>query len=127
MVDENALDLSEFLGNLRTELDKAQERAQSGRLKLGVDKIEVELDMAYTREDAAEVGGTASVKFWVFGSAEASAAGSRSSERARTQRLRLTLTPRVEVVEVDEQGETIVQARGLQVRSPVGPHEEAPG
>lgn len=120
------LGLADFLADLRTELSRAQEQAEGGSLKLGVDRIDVELDMAYTLGEDAGVGVRAQAKFWVFGSAEASATGSLTSERANTQRLRLTLTPRVESAEVAEDGEIILRTRGLNLASSMAPDEEEP-
>ena len=123
---EGRIGLAEFLTDLRAELSEAQSRAAGDALKLGVDEISLTLDVAFTLTKGGEASAGVKAKFWVFASAEASAKGSLSSERARTQQLTLTLKPRVEQVVVDQQGQQTTITRGVDVEGSLAAGEERP-
>ncbi|WP_329000257.1 hypothetical protein OHA18_38215 [Kribbella sp. NBC_00709] len=130
MPEEQGLGLVEFLGDLRAELQQAQERAltdsppgTANALRLAVDEITVTLEVAHERTLSGEVSGKITGKFWVFGSAEAGASAGVQRARSGTQTLTLTLKPRVETVVVDEYGVAKSTQSGLDVDSQVG-HEE---
>jgi hypothetical protein len=100
--------LAEFISALRAELAVAQQRAADDKdnpLKLRVGPIELELEIAYTVEKSGELHGGVRAKFWVLEFGEAGGKASLSAERARTQRLKLTLTPGMESTEINAQGE----------------------
>jgi hypothetical protein len=71
---------------LRSELEAAMDAGKDRRLRFEATVIEVELQATVTQ--GAEAG--AGVKWWLV---DASAKG--SAERARTQTIRLTLTPKL--------------------------------
>lgn len=119
------LGLADFLADLRAELALAQERAEGEPLKLGVDRVEVSVDVSVTVERTVEGRAGARARFWVA-SAEADVAGTSGTERARTQHLTLTLTPRVEDGAAVASG-AAQRHRGLDVGGEVGAGEESPG
>jgi hypothetical protein len=123
---EGALGLADFLAELRAELNRARDQAvaDGSGLRLGVDQVELSLDVGYTLEKSGGTQVKASAKFWVFASAEAGASGSVSSQRVHTQHLKLLLTPRVETVTVDESGHTTTKTGGLDVHGQLEPSEE---
>lgn len=92
---DGALGLADFLSDLRAELAEASKRAENDSLKLGVEQVTVLLDVAVTVAKKGEASGKARAKFWVFASVEGGVTGERSSQRAATQHLTLTLKPRI--------------------------------
>ena len=124
MAEEDRIGLADFLTDLRAELSEAQSRAAGDSLKLGVEEISLTLEVAYTLTKAGEASAGGKAKFWVFAEAEAAVKGSLSSERVRTQQLTLTLKPRVEQVAVDQQGQTTVTTRDLDVEGTLAAGEE---
>jgi hypothetical protein len=126
MAEVDRIGLADFLTDLRAELSEAQSRAAGDSLKLGVEEISLTLEVAYTLIKAGEASAGVKAKFWVFAEAEAGVKGSLSSERARTQRLTLTLKPRVEQVVTDEQGQQTMVTRGLDVEGRPAAGEEQP-
>jgi hypothetical protein len=129
MVDEDpgsGLGLVEFLADLRADLEVARVAAlaQGDGLKLGVEEVTVTLEVAHERTTSGETGGNLTGKFWVFGSAEASAKAGREARRSGTQTLTLTLKPRVETTAVDEQGSATTVQAGLDVHGEVGAGEQ---
>jgi hypothetical protein len=123
---EDRIGLAEFLTDLRAELSEAQSRARGDALKLGVDEITLSLDVAYTLTKGGEASAGVRAKFWVFASGEAGLKGTVSSERAGTQRLTLTLKPRVEDVVIDQEGNQTTIARGVDVTGSFAEGEEQP-
>jgi hypothetical protein len=123
---EDRIGLAEFLSDLRAELSEAQSRAAHDPLKLGVEEISLTLEVAYTLTKAGEVSGRVRANFWVLGSAEGGAKASRSSDRARTQQLTLTLKPRVDQIAINEQGQQTTLTRGVDVTGALAPEEEQP-
>ena len=123
---EDRIGLAEFLTDLRAELSEAQSRAAGDSLKLGVEEISLTLQVAYTLTKGGEASAGVSAKFWVFASAEGGVKGSRSSERANTQQLTLTLKPRVEQVVIDRQGQQTMVTRGVDVEGALAAGEEQP-
>lgn len=116
---EPGLGLADFISALRVELGEAQRRAAKGveePLKLAVDQIELELDIAYTTVKAGEVSAGVRAKFWVLEFGEAGAKGTVSAERVRTQHLKLTLTPSLETTFIDEAGEQHTTTTPLKVK-----------
>lgn len=122
----DGLGLAEFLEDLRAELGRAHANAADKSLKLGVDKVEVTLEVATTRERTGELDGRVKAKFWVLTSAEAGAKGSMRSERTRTQTLTLTLTPALEETTTGPDGAITTLRRGLDVAGRLEPGEENP-
>jgi hypothetical protein len=116
---ESGLGLVEFLSDLRVELEEAQRRvpaaSEAGVLRLGVDEVSVTLEVAHVATTSGEVSGKVQGKFWVFGSAEASAKGGHERQRSGTQTLTLTLKPRLETTAVDEHGQNRTTSTGLDV------------
>jgi Trypsin-co-occurring domain 2 len=123
---EGAMGLADFLSDLRAELAEASKRAEQESLKLGVEEVEVELDVAVTLEKRGEATAKASAKFWVFASAEAGVTGGLSSQRVTTQHLTLTLKPRTEEVIIDDTGKARVIRRGVDVTGAIAAGEERP-
>jgi hypothetical protein len=74
-----------MIQRLRAEIGRAMEEGRDEALRFELGTIEVELELAVTREADTNVG----VKFWVL---DAGASGKLGSER--TQKLKLSLTPR---------------------------------
>jgi hypothetical protein len=122
---DHPIGLAEYLTYLREELSEAQSRASGDPLKLGVQEITVALDIAYTLTKSGEASAALKAKFWVLASAEAGAKGSLASSNTRTQRLTLTLKPRLEEVSVDQAG-VMVMTRGLDVEGQIEKDEENP-
>lgn len=123
---DGAMGLADFLSDLRAELAEASKRAEQESLKLGVEEVEVELDVAVTIAKRGEATAKASAKFWVFASAEAGVTGELSSQRVTTQHLTLTLKPRTEEVIIDDTGKARVIRRGVDVTGAIAPREERP-
>ena len=84
------------------------------------------LDVAVTLARKGEASVRATAKFWVFAAVEGGVRGELSSQRAATQHLTLTLTPRVEEVETDASGRLQKTSRGLYVSGRLGQREENP-
>ena len=76
--------LSEMLAQLRKDLLQTQEEGKGSDLKFQIEDIEIELQLATTKE--AGVGG--GVKFWVF-----NADAKIDTAEAKTQKLKLKLKP----------------------------------
>jgi hypothetical protein len=115
---EPGLGLADFISALRVELGEAQRRAAEGveePLKLAVDQIELELDIAYKTAKAGEVSAGVRAKFWVLEFGEAGAKGTVSAERVRTQHLKMTLTPSLETTAIDEAGKQNTTTTALKV------------
>jgi hypothetical protein len=123
---EDRIGLADFLTDLRAELSEAQSRASGDALKLGVEEITLNMDVAYTLTKGGEVSAGVRAKFWVFASAEAALRGTVSSERVGTQRLTLTLKPRMEEVVIDEAGEQTTITRGVDITGGFAEDEERP-
>jgi Trypsin-co-occurring domain 2 len=123
---DGAMGLADFLSDLRAELAEASKRAEHQSLKLGVEEVTVELDVAVTIAKRGEASAKASAKFWVFASAEAGVTGERSSQQVTTQHLTLTLKPRTEEVIIDDTGMARVIRRGVDVTGAIAAHEERP-
>ncbi|GAA1025709.1 hypothetical protein GCM10009557_00690 [Virgisporangium ochraceum] len=97
MSDRLSISLSEWLDSLRAELSEAQQAGAGNELRLQVEQLELEVEVASTRD----VGAKAGIKFWVV---DAGIDG--RTQRGRTQRLRLTLAPRLadgSVLEVSDE------------------------
>lgn len=123
---DGALGLADFLSDLRAELAEASKRAETGSLKLGMEEVTVELDVAFTITKKGEASAKARAKFWVFASVEGGVQGELSSQRMTTQHLTLTLKPRTEEVIIDEHGRERVIRRGVDVMGAIGAREESP-
>ena len=76
--------LAEWLQALRSELHAAQQAAKDDSLRFTLDAVEIEFEVATSRETAGRGG----VRFWVV---EGSAEHTRAV--GATQRLKLLLTP----------------------------------
>ncbi|WIM92551.1 hypothetical protein ACTOB_004495 [Actinoplanes oblitus] len=124
--DATLIGLADFLRDLRAELTEAQSAADGQQLRLGIDEIEITMDVVYTTTRSAETSGKIGAKFWVVASAEAAVKGALGSAQANTQRISLKLKPRVEVATVDQTGATTVVTRGLDVHGAFAPGEELP-
>jgi hypothetical protein len=118
--------LADYLAGIRAELDEAQRQAAHDDLRLGVEEITVELDVAYTVSVTGEASAGIKAKFWVLEIGEASAKAGTEWDRARTQRLTLTLRPRVEQAVTDGTGTTKITTRGLDVSGALAAGEESP-
>jgi hypothetical protein len=123
---EDRIGLADFLTDLRAELSEAQARAAQDPLKLGVEEINLTLEVAYTLTRGGEASAGVKATFWVFASAEAGVKGSMSSERAGTQQLTLTLKPRIEQVVIDEEGQRKTVTRSVDVEGGLVEDEEEP-
>jgi hypothetical protein len=123
---DGPLGLADFLTDLRAELAEASRRAEKESLKLGVEEVTVSLDVTVTIAKKGEASARAKAQFWVFASVEGGLTGERSSQRATTQHLTLTLKPRTEEVIVDETGKARVIRRGVDVTGAIGVGEERP-
>ncbi|GAB2620547.1 hypothetical protein GCM10027168_60760 [Streptomyces capparidis] len=80
------IELSKVIEELRNELETAVAAGAGRALRFELGPIEVEVEVAITKEK----GGGAKVRFWVV---DAEAQGKLSD--AATQRIRLTLEPKV--------------------------------
>lgn len=78
----SAMSLADVLAQLRAELAEAQARAQNEPLKLTVKDVEVELQVATTKEANGKVG----FKVWLL---EGEGGGGYTREQTHTLRLRL--------------------------------------
>lgn len=123
---DGALGLADFLSDLRAELAEASKRAEHDSLRLGVEQVTVSLDVAVTVAKKGEASAKAKAQFWVFASVEGSVKGERSSQRAATQHLTLTLRPRIDSIEVDESGQVRRISRSLDVSGGLKQGEENP-
>jgi Trypsin-co-occurring domain 2 len=88
-VTDPRIELSEFLGALRAELEKARAagisaREQGSDVRFTVGEVTIEFTIAASREGQGQAG----VKFYVF-----SLGGSVTASTETTQRVTLTLTP----------------------------------
>lgn len=77
--------LGAMIRQLRAELEQAAAAGEGADLLFGLGPIELELEMGVTSEGGGETG----VKFWVL-----TLGGKASKVSERTQRLKLTLSPR---------------------------------
>ncbi|MEV4167808.1 trypco2 family protein [Nonomuraea sp. NPDC049709] len=84
MNESEGVPLADYIRVLRDQLETAQEDGQGRGVRFGVGAVELEFEVAVTRE----AGGKGGLKLWV---AELGAEGKRSG--VRTQRVRMTLTP----------------------------------
>lgn len=123
---EGGLGLADFISALREELAVAQRRAgdSSDPLRMAVGPVELELDVAYTTERSGEASAGVRAKFWVLEFGEAGVKGTVSSQHARTQHLKVTLTPRLQWDEVDQQGHTTTRTAPVDVESGMGASED---
>jgi hypothetical protein len=137
VVECERLGLVEFLADLRSDLAAAQAqalvRAEEARtagdpvLWLGIGQVTVEVEVAHERAVSGETSGKVGGKFWVFASAEASVTAGGEWKRGNTQRLTLTLTPRVETTAVDPQtGQRTIATWGVDVQDKLAPDEQLP-
>jgi hypothetical protein len=123
---EGALGLADFLADLREELAEGQQRAEGSSLKLGVEEVTVSLEVAVTTARKGGVSGKVRAKFWVL-SAELGGSAERSSQRVGTQKLTLSLKPRIEQVTYDAQDRVQqVTSRALDVAGDVAAGEDSP-
>jgi hypothetical protein len=92
------IELSEMIVELRRELLKAQQQGENEDLKFRIEDIDIELQIATTKEAGAEGG----VQFWVY---NAKAQGKLASQAVHTLRLKLKpLTPQGDL-EVTDRGQ----------------------
>ena len=118
------LGLADFLSALRAELAEAQRRSEDSTLKLGVGPVELSLDVGYTLETSGETDARVKAKFWVLELGEAGAKGSVSSERVRTQHLKVVLIPRIEETVIDASGTATTVSHPPDVRGRTEEGEE---
>lgn len=123
---DGRLGLADYLSGIRAELVKAQRQASSDGLRLGVEEITIELNVAYTVSVTGEATAGLHAKFWVLEVGDASGKAGAEWERERTQRLTLTLRPRVEEAVTDSAGIATVRTRGLDVSGVLAAAEEQP-
>ena len=123
---DGAMGLADFLSDLRAELAEASKRAEHQSLKLGVEEVTVDLDVAVTIAKRGEASAKASAEFWVFASVEGGVTGERSSQQVTTQHLTLTLKPRTDEVIIDETEKARVVRRGVDVTGALEASEERP-
>lgn len=112
--------------DLRAELARAEQAAVKSSLKLGVEQIEVSLEVTTTLERSGEADARAEAKFWVFAKAEAGVKGSISSGRTSVQQLTLTLKPRVDELVAGADGSVSTVSHGLDVHGELDQQEENP-
>lgn len=127
MVADTPLGLTEFLADLRAELDAARKRsdaeaeiaaqASEGALRLRAEEITVTVEVAHVATTGGEVAGKVGGKFWVFASAEASTKGSVERQRSGTQTLKLS--PRIDIATTDEHGQQTVRHHDVDVSDQV--------
>jgi Trypsin-co-occurring domain 2 len=89
MDDANGIPLAAYIRALRSELEAAQREGRDAQTRFGVGPVEMEFEVAVTREREGHGG----LQIWVF---ELGGAGKKGD--ASTQKVTLTLTP------VDEEG-----------------------
>lgn len=81
---DESIELSAYIEALRSELRAAELAGEHRTPRFSVGPVELELEVAGTREAGADGG----IKFWVV-----SLGGSAKATVQRTQRLKITLTP----------------------------------
>ncbi len=84
--------LSEMIRQLRHELQATMLEGKDEDLRFRLQDIELDLEVAVTRQVGGTAGSTGKVGFWVF-NADASAEASASWEKSQTQHLKLRLRP----------------------------------
>ena len=89
---KSEIPLTEAVGKLREELLGAMEAAEGKGLRFEVRDVEVELQVAVTKEAATEAGG--GVNLWVLGKTEGKVSGKVDS--SRVQKVTLKLRPKTE-------------------------------
>jgi hypothetical protein len=80
------IELAKLIEDLRSELSTARSASAGADLRFEVGPVELELTIALSREG----GPSARVRFWVL-----ELGGDAKLESAATQKLKLTLTPRL--------------------------------
>lgn len=80
------IELSDVIASLRTELDTARRAGAGQDLRFELGPVELEVSVALTKEAGAD----AKVKFWVV-----ELGGSGKAASTSTQRIKLTLQPRL--------------------------------
>jgi hypothetical protein len=123
---EGAIRLSDFIADLRHELELAQQDAAGKALKLGVDQITMTLDVGFSKTASGEVSAKGSGRFLVFLSAEAAAKAAASGEWSRSHSVTLTLKPRFEETVALPGGQEAKVTRSLDVGGELAPGEENP-
>lgn len=123
---EGAIQLSDFIADLRHELELAQQDAAGKALKLGVDQITMTLDVGFSKTALGEVSAKGSGRFLVFLSAEAAVKAAASGEWSRSHRVTLTLKPHFEETVVLPGGQEAKVTRPLDVGGELAPGEENP-
>jgi Trypsin-co-occurring domain 2 len=89
MDESQGIPLASYIRALRSELEEAQREGQDAQTRFGVGPVELEFEVAVTREREGRGG----LQIWVV---ELGGAGKRAD--ASTQKVTLTLTP------LDEEG-----------------------
>jgi hypothetical protein len=123
---EGAIRLSDFIADLRHELELAQQDAAGKALKLGVDQITMTLDVGFSKTASGEVSAKGSGRFLVFLSAEAAVKAAASGEWSRSHSVTLTLKPHFEETVVLPGGQEAKVTRSLDVGGELAPGEENP-
>jgi hypothetical protein len=85
--ESDRVPLAEWIQALRAELEQAQQAGAGRQLQFTVGPLDLEFEMAVSRE----AGGEGGIKFWVL---SLGASGKRVGET--TQRVKLTLNPKVD-------------------------------
>jgi hypothetical protein len=85
--DTDRLGLVQLIQALRSELFQAAKAGDRNELVFDVGPIDLDLEVAVTKEGKGDVG----VQFWVF-----TASGGGSYQSAHTQKLHLQLTPKTQ-------------------------------
>lgn len=87
MEESERIPLAEWIKALRAELEGAQLEGAGRQLQFTVGSLDLEFEMAVSRE----AGGEGGIRFWVL---SLGASGKRGSET--TQRVKLTLDPKID-------------------------------
>jgi hypothetical protein len=85
MRKDSGVPLAQFIKHLRNELQDAEADGKDSALRFELGPIELELELAVERGTGAKGG----VKFWVL-----ELGGEESGSVRRTQRMKLSLTPK---------------------------------
>lgn len=89
------IELSEAIGELRAQLNRAIKEGKEEDLRFEVVDLELELQVVATRATKVSGNAEAGVKFWLLGAGKVSGGGEMRDETAQLQKIKLKLRPTV--------------------------------
>ncbi len=110
MSDDPGIELSDLIRHLREELQQTMREGADEELRFRLQDIELDLQVAVSREMGGKVGAKGKVRFWVFDAdAEAEASGKWST--SRLQKVKLRLAPVAKDEDGNETGHVDLKTR----------------